>query len=140
MSDLLYYLLLIACSIEDLRSDEIIIDLPLLMIPLVVIKNCVADSMYQVNPLGIVIAIIILYIMGVIGGGDAKVFAISAFYLRGQELIVILSVLASLIAEMLLSEYKRKTPLLVVFSISVLLMSLWLNALRILLTKPILAT
>ncbi|MCR8433718.1 MAG: hypothetical protein NDP13_04670 [Crenarchaeota archaeon] len=122
--DLLYYFTLLVCSIEDIRSGEISGDIFWLMISLAVIKNSIEDSQSRVNPIGIVTAILVLYIIGIIGGGDAKIFIASVLYLRGRELQVISCILISLAAELILSKRKKKTPLTSLFAISMLSINL----------------
>ena len=119
--DLLFYALLFACGVEDFRSHRInnaTVVTMALSIVICWIIGC--NTRWNIGILlGIIAGTLALYLLGVIGGGDAKVFILSVFYFDPH--LVLLGILTSLLTTLLVEKESRKEiPLLLVFSIVVI--------------------
>jgi len=126
--DPLFYVLLFACGIEDFRSHRInnvaVVTMALLIVICWIVGYHTGRNIGIL--LGIVAGTLTLYLLGIIGGGDAKVFILSAFYFDPH--LVLLGILTSLLITLLVKkEARREMPLLLVFSIVVIFSDILVN-------------
>ncbi len=122
--DMTFYASLVACGISDFKSNRINNKAVLLMFLSVLLDLVVSchTKTFLGYPLGVIIAVLVLYIIGVIGGGDTKVFILSALYFSTRIFLVVLSILVSLAYPLTLREEERKkAPLLTIFAIMMVL-------------------
>ncbi len=121
---LLAILGLFLAGLEDLWKRQIGYA-SLVLLGITALFTIVSDPMVLIRAAPIIVAIIVLHVANIIGGGDAKVFILSSICIdRG---IVFLSVVSSLATILLVRRRNRRSmPLVTIFLFWILL---WLATL-----------
>lgn len=122
---LIFSALLIAASIQDIKKREIDKYILLLQLCVCLIYLLDAPTKKVVNALPIVVGVLAVYMLNIIGGGDAKVFILSAIvYDPHIVFLSIISTLAILIIFCRIDNKKvREIPLVAIFTISLIVLS-----------------
>lgn len=117
---LIFSALLVAASIQDIKKHEISKYILLLQLCVCLISLLNAPIKKVIEILPIVAGVLAVYILNIIGGGDAKVFILSAIlYDPHIVFLSIISTLAILLIFCRLENKKvKKIPLVAVFTIT----------------------